>query len=325
MNEEHRGQESDEETGPQGGRTEQNPQSGYYRRYDEARGEQQTGPQRASGARRWVVAVIAVAVVAVGAGAIYWGTRGDDATPTVQSPAPTTASTSSGPSGSSTPSTAPTDYLSRPLQTGWQSVSANNSAASTTATAAYDVPKANWALGKSNNSVDVAVDAASNPVIGVRQIAEYRNGQCATSSKQSFAWMGFFTLSDQTPSTKASAERVARSFAGGWSPAMSATATKGLSTPVTKQVTINQGTAPAWQSSITMTSDKAWVPKLYGGNNEPPEGGKACTSKKYDVHAVVFTAGGKKLSVVIVRELGLRQSLSDADLRAVTDTIRAVS
>lgn len=227
-----------------------------------------------------------------------------DSTATTQ-PVPVTSSTPTSMSPAVTPKastqhaegTAPPKV--RPLNLDWQAVAA----APDIASAAYDVPKDGW-YTKPGLYVSWS-DSNDKELISVVNAAAYDLGYCKALPRSALATVGFFDIGTRDPVQ--AAPLVARKFAKAIALKKDNTSYAPIGAMTTEQISV-QG-IPAVEAKVVTTIGA-------------PEKG-ACT-KTVEVRALGVTMGSRSTMLVLTRDLGHQNSLSDKQADAVMQTLRPV-
>ncbi|GGB27246.1 hypothetical protein GCM10011492_16970 [Flexivirga endophytica] len=296
------GQPSTQETGPNVGPTMNNPQSSYYDRFSAASGEGITGPQRSGGSGggrgKVLIGLAAALVLIVAAVAIFAFTRGDD------SPKQATGSSSTQalqPVKATTWVNPTLGVGARPVKDGWQTQS------SVKLGGQYDVPKEkDWKV-ESNSYVIYYPGKKENEIItAAGGISQYKVGFCKADKEEPAAWVGVRDIKKSDPEQVGASEAqklakgIGTSLKGGKD-------VKPGKVSAAKKVKVDQGTIPAVQYTTTAQA---------GDPNSCNKG------KKYEVRTVNFKTPERAYQLVVVRLLGVADTLPTSRVDEIISTFR---
>lgn len=285
-------------------------QSRYYQRYEEASGEAITAGNKTSGGgpggRRGLLLAVGAVVVAIIVVAAVVGVNlvggDDDATQARSSSSASPRASSSSPSATSSdqewtnPDAAPTQV--RPLKPGWTAVLAQPRLAS----AAYDVPTKHW---YKPGDMDYGYhNDETGDTIAVGDAAGYRQGFCKSDEAATLAFIGFHGIGSMDPAQKT--PEVVDEFADAITLEADDSSHAPRSKTTTKTTTV-QG-LPGVLSTVTATNGD--VDK------------KSCEARKIEVRGLGVSMGGKSTLLVLVRALDVPHALTDAQAKAIMQTLR---
>ena len=287
------------ETGPNVGPTMNNPQSSYYDRFSAASGEGVTIPSgngRKNGNRGKVLIGIAAGLVIVIAVVVVVAlTRGKGKTPT---PAASSASSSLPPVTATTWVNPTLAAGARALKDGWVS-----QIGSPDMPGQYDVPKSSDWKVEARDMIRGYADKNGKVITAMAATSVYADGYCPNEKDSHTATVGLRNVGtlDPTDVGASSAKKFADGIAAGKVPGKAGTLS------AAKKITVDEGTIPAVQYTITAT----------------PGDPNACEKgKTFEVRTTTFSARGKSFELVTIRMLGGQHELPTSQLEEITSTFR---
>ncbi|RNI25204.1 hypothetical protein [Flexivirga caeni] len=292
------------ETRPNAGPTMSNPQSSYYDQFSAASGEGVVIPPEGGGGGgrgKVLIGVAAALVVVIAAVAIFALTRGGSSP---KKAAATPAATSSLPPVTPTTWVNPTMAAgARALQAGWKAQTASGNAPGV-----YDVPiSKDWKVDPSGWTASWGSAESVTTLAVINGPAEFGDGYCPSDKKDRTAVLGLSKIGNRDPAQAGPA--VAEQFAKVLTLNADATKVTGKQGTLSagKQITVDQGSIPALEYTITATS---------GAPNACEKG------KTYEIRTVTFSADKQSYQLVAIRLLGVKPELSDKELDEIISTFR---